>query len=477
MLNISDNKVIIEESDYEAFEVVTNPYKIRAFAMWLLALIGILILVLFLPWTQNIQIEGKVTSLRPQERPQTIHAIIPGSIQEWYVEEGDTVKQGDTLVRLAEVKGPYFDDNYQARLNEQLYNKKEAALAYREKIRALLAQKQALERGRELKLSQAQNKIRQKGFKVVSDSGKLVAAEKNLEIAQNLYDNTKTLYDQQLKSLAQLQEKQQKLQEKEAKLIALENQYEITQNELVNARIKLSSIKVEYIDKISKVQTYIFSSKSDLNKIEAEVSKLSSKLNATKIRQGYLYVTASQDGYITKALKMGIGETVKSGTPIVSIMPQNHQLAAELYVDPVDLPLISKDHQVRLIFDGWPTFVLSGWPDVSYGTFAGEIVAVDNMISSNGKYRILVSPLIDVNEKNLRGLVKTEKSENNKDDKAWPIQLRIGSGCKGMALLNDVPVWQEIWRQLNGFPQDFYDRYKPHPYEHHKRQKQKKKAK
>jgi hypothetical protein len=34
----------------------------------------------------------------------------------------------------------------------------------------------------------------------------------------------------------------------------------------------------------------------------------------------------------------------------------------------------------------------------------------------------------------------------------WPEQLRLGSGVYGWTMLNDVPIWYEIWRQLNGFP-------------------------
>jgi hypothetical protein len=33
----------------------------------------------------------------------------------------------------------------------------------------------------------------------------------------------------------------------------------------------------------------------------------------------------------------------------------------------------------------------------------------------------------------------------------------MGGGAFGMALLNDVPVWYEIWRLLNGFPPNFYE--------------------
>ena len=81
-----------------------------------------------------------------------------------------------------------------------------------------------------------------------------------------------------------------------------------------------------------------------------------------------------------------------------------------------------------------------GWPDVGYGTFKGEIVAIDNMISPNGKFRILISPL--------------------KGDKEWPTALRMGSGVEGFALLNEVPLYREFWRQMNGFPADFYKDYK-----------------
>jgi hypothetical protein len=50
-------------------------------------------------------------------------------------------------------------------------------------------------------------------------------------------------------------------------------------------------------------------------------------------------------------------------------------------------------------------------------------------------------------------------------DIAWPKQLRIGSGTMGWVMLDSVPVWYELWRQLNGFPPSLYrepegDKYK-----------------
>ena len=117
-------------------------------------------------------------------------------------------------------------------------------------------------------------------------------------------------------------------------------------------------------------------------------------------------------------------------------MPANYELAVEMYVKPIDLPLLEKGQQVRLQFDGWPAIVFSGWPNTSYGTYGGEVFAIDNFISENGMFRVLVAP--------------------DPDDYQWPSALRVGTGANNLVLLKNVPVWYELWRQINGFPPDYY---------------------
>ena len=38
----------------------------------------------------------------------------------------------------------------------------------------------------------------------------------------------------------------------------------------------------------------------------------------------------------------------------------------------------------------------------------------------------------------------------------WPEALRVGGGAYAMLLLKDVPIWYELWRNVNGFPPDYY---------------------
>ena len=42
------------------------------------------------------------------------------------------------------------------------------------------------------------------------------------------------------------------------------------------------------------------------------------------------------------------------------------------------------------------------------------------------------------------------------DDHPWPDALRVGAGATSMILLNDVPIWYEVWRKINGFPPNYY---------------------
>ena len=195
-------------------------------------------------------------------------------------------------------------------------------------------------------------------------------------------------------------------------------------------------IEKEYADKLAKSESEQQSAVSSKLQSVAETSKLRNQLSNYNLRQSLYFITAPQSGYITKAIKKGIGETIKEGTDIATIMPADYDLAIEIYIKPQDLPLLSIGNVARLRLDGWPAIVISGWPESSTGIFAGQIVAIDQFISDNGYYRVLISP--------------------DPKEKPWPDKLRVGTGARAFILLRDVPIWYEIWRQLNGFPPDFY---------------------
>lgn len=403
---------------------------------WLLSLLCIFVILLFLPWQQNIQTKGKVTTLDPGDRPQTIQSTIPGRIEQWFVREGQLVRKGDTIVHLSEIKVDYFDPQLVSRTENQVRAKENTIVTYGQKAEALALQIGAMRQELQLKKEQLEAKVKQVSFKIASQEAEVEQADVALNIAQLQFDRTDTLFQQGIKSRTDWEDKRQKLQESQAKAVAAGNKLLESRQEYAVAELELRNVVNEYTTKIAKAQSDRFSTLSDQFSAEGDLNKMQIQAENYEQRQQFYYIIAPQDCYITQVVKPGIGETVKEGDAIVTIMPANFELAVELHVRPMDLPLIRPGAEVRFVFDGWPAIVFSGWPDLSVGTYSGRIVAIDNNIDKNGKYRILVGP--------------------NPDDREWPEALRPGSGTQGIALLGHVRVWYELWRQLNGFPPDYY---------------------
>lgn len=426
----------IDKSEYGSFLLLEKGSDRKRLTRLLIVLGIILVIVLFVPWTQNIMSRGEITTLYPDQRPQTINSVIAGRIDKWFIKEGDLVSRGDTLVRISEVKEDYLDPDLLERVKQQIDAKAAAVNSYNEKVKALEAQITALESARVLKLNQIENKIRQSELKVMTDSMDMVAYQVALEVATQQFDRMKELYNEGLKSLTEFESRQTRFQKASAEYMSGKNKYLGSKNELEIVKVEYHSIEAKYRDDIAKSNSEKYSALSARFDAESSLAKLKNQFSNYEVRSGYYIIKAPSDGYITRIFYNGTGETLKEGQELLSIMPLQYNLAVELYVKPIDIPLLEAGQEVRIQFDGWPAIVFSGWPNTSYGTYGGKIYAIDKFISPNGKFRVLVSP--DTN------------------DQHWPKALNVGAGTRNMILLKDVPIWYELWRQINGFPPDYY---------------------
>ena len=402
----------------ESLRLLSTPPYHRTFFRWAAVVAAVAFVSLFLPWQQTVQATGEVTALNPSDRPQAVNVVVGGRIVSWDVREGQSVKAGDPIVHLADVKDLYLDPRALDRQREALAAKESAIGAKREKVAALARQLAALRDGLTTSLDKGRNKVA--WYESAVQSAVLDSTVAAAQLARQ-----EALYAEGLKSLTELEGARTKALK--AYATAVEKR-----NELQNARLELRSLAAEYGDKISKSEAERSNTLADIGESTAEVAKLRSATVSLESRTGLCVVRAPQDGIVVKALKAGIGEMLKDGDAVVTIQPANPALAVALYAKAMDVPLLREGDRVRLQFDGWPALQFSGWPSASVGTFAGVIRVVDVVDSKPGKYRVLVVP--------------------DPADDPWPVQLRAGSGVYGWAMLQRVRVWYEIWRKLNGFP-------------------------
>ncbi|WP_439555829.1 HlyD family secretion protein [Dyadobacter sp.] len=425
-----------EEMGVFSREQILTTRAPKALGKIMLALLLLFIIVLFLPWRQTIPGRGYVTALRPEDRPQTVQNQIGGRIEHWGVREGQHVQMGDTILVISETSQSYFDPELPVRLQEQLSAKKGSEDAAAQKMEATNAQMRALTAALSIKLNAARNKVKQAENYVTIDSADLVAVQRFYEIAKSRLERYEAGYQNGLFSLTDIESRRLKLQEDNAKVISQQNKLNNSIQSLRNARIDLDNIKAEYDQSLAKAQSDLSSALSSRVSAQGEIAKLRNEISNINIRRGLYVVRAPQNGFVVKTLKAGIGENIKEGESIATLQPDAPLVAAEIYVDAMDVPLILNESDVRLQFEGWPSVQFSGWPSVAVGTFAGKVSVIDLVSSEGGKYRLLVKPADPVPEK----------------DQPWPKQLRQGSGVYGRVILRSVPLWYEIWRLLNGFP-------------------------
>ena len=438
MLNISDTPQGIQDGvkHSKTMDSLSDDTKGVKVVRILVTSLVVIFLMLLLPWTQNVVATGKIISRYPDKKPQQVNTMIDGRIVKWFAYEGQNVAKGDTILILEEVKPEYLDPQLVQRTRELIEAKINGVAAYRDKIVALQDQELALQQARDLELSQARLKVDQSVQKVQADSAMVRQEELNIQIERERLSRAEELFKDGLITTTDFESRSLKLQESDAKFIKARNDYEVSKQSYEMAVLEVRRKAADFADKLAKNRSDQATTQAMLQDGIAERTKLENSLVNYINRETGRVVLAPQEGRIVAAVSSGMGEIVKAGTSVVTIQPLEFIEAAELYVEAMDVPILHPGAKARLQLDGWPALVFSGWPSASIGTFGAEVVSVDQVINQKGKYRVILAP--------------------DPDEGPWPRPISIGSGALGILLLKDVPLGYELWRQLNGFPPEFY---------------------
>lgn len=413
-------------NQYQSEKAAETPLLVRRLGRWLFWLFFVLpVFMLFLPWLQNITSSGMVTAFHPSERRQTVDAPISGVISKWYVQEGTRVKLGDVLLEMADV-----DPKFSNRLDEQLAANTSKLNAKQEELKSYQLQLQSYQTARDAKVSAATFKLDMARQKVLAATESIHAAEATVQATQ-----LQLIRMQRLLAEGLVSKRDQEVAERD-NIVANRN--------LNSAKVQLDSAKAEERSANADISQFRADAQSSIDYASAQVNKIrgevadsqNSILNAevNLARQQAQRIVAPRAGTVFRLPVNSQSQIISRGQPLLVVVPDNIRRAVELYVDGRDAPLIVKDSEVRLEFEGWPAVQVSGWPNVAVGTFAGKVAFVDATDDGTGSFRVMVLP--------------DERKQK------WPQDrfLRQGTTVRGWILLQNVSIGYEIWRLLNGFP-------------------------
>ena len=390
---------------------IRPPLAIRWIAVALAMLLPTLLLgSLLVPWQQSALGTGQVIAYAPQERQQVVEAPIEGRVVEWFVREGERVAEGAPLVEIRD-----NDPDLVRRLQEQEKSLQEELRAANEQIASYGRKLEATWASRELQIAELEAKIQETLQKRIGVASEVEAAYLNL-------NRVRTLTSEGLSSTRDLELATMQDGKTRATLDALDRQ--------VSAQRRANEKAAAEADgKIASVEAELEVARSKA----AEVRRKLLELEVKQARQAAQIVRAPREGLVLMLHGAVGGGQVKSGDPVVTLVPDTLSRAVEITIDGNDMPLVRQGGPARIVFEGWPALQVVGLPGTNRGTFDAVVAFVDAAGDAKGRFRVVLVPA--------PGAI-------------WPDaeRLRQGVRAKGFLLLGSVSVGYELWRQINGFP-------------------------
>ncbi|HIP55198.1 MAG TPA: HlyD family efflux transporter periplasmic adaptor subunit [Sulfurimonas autotrophica] len=394
--------------------------------IWLITsiIICVLLAILFLPWQQTVEGKGVVLAQNPTQRDYSIIAPIDGFISDIYVTENQYVTKGTKLLTMVDLDQAYAQklQNIQESLGKQSQN-------IEKKIVNLQTKKENLQVSYETGVTIYTQKYNQAKNRLDSLQYRQTALQKRYEIDKLNYERIDSLYKEGIESKRNFEVAQNRyiqsktsLERGSLEIKAQQEQLSIINNE----KIKFTR---ESKNKIQQVRNRLLEANNSLKNIEQKLQNNSVTMD--RYKRGDIF--AQKNGYVMRILQNDKNRYIKKGEQLLLFSPKTKEKILRIKVSDFNMPLVKEGLPVRIMFYGWPTMQISGWPAIKFGTFKGEIYRVENTSHEQGFFY---------------ALVRETKEE------PWPQgdNLRIGTQARVLVRLNIVPIWYQLWRLMNALP-------------------------
>jgi hemolysin D len=304
-----------------------------------------------------------------------------GIIREILVEEGDLVQQGQVLARLDSTVNAADSVAIARELNlgRLQLRRIEAELADRPMKRA---------EGDDAELFvqvEAQRTSHRQAFldSVAQESAAKQRALSELDASRELLEKLETTlpsYRRQAEAYEKLagQQLMGALQAEERRREALEKA-----QDLEAQRATVTSLEATIAQQDQRLAQLRSGYESDLNRVRIEtvasVNRLEQQLGKLRFQETLLELRAPQAGVVKELATTTLGAVVQPGTVLLSLVPQNEPLLAEVLIENKDIGFVRAEQPVRV--------KLAAYPFQKYGMLEGVVktVSADSSSPSNAQ--------------------------------------------------------------------------------------------
>lgn len=336
----------------------------------------------------------------PAGRIRVIQHLEGGIIQEIYVTEGDTVREGQTLLQLDLASGGTNQEELQVRIDsERLVKARLEAEATGSELNfpedvalrrpaIVAAQRQAYEaRRRELSstIQVMREQVKQRVLEVEELTARSRAVKSNYRLALERLKMSKSLLAEGLTA--------------KMEHLELEAEVENLDGEMKSLRPSLPKVEAAVEEARQRQQEtesrFRREAQDQLGKIEENIARVTELLSDATAQGIRAEIKSSINGVVKNMRYNSIGNVVKPGEPIMELVPTGDRLVVEAKLDPIDRGYVNEGQAA--------TVKISTYDFARYGGLEGIVIRVapDSSTDEDGApyFRVVVQT-----DKNFLGL-------------------------------------------------------------------------
>lgn len=333
----------------------SSPNPLGRKVLWALLILLVLLAVWMVAGRLDIVAvaEGKLV---PQSYVKIVQPAESGIVKEILVKEGDTVRAGQVLMRMESL----ITDADAKSIGADLQGKR---LALR-RVDAELADAPFLAQGGDaphlLAAAQSQYRANRAAFQAAlsEEKSRLAKARQDLAAAleiQRKFSAVLPHYREQEKAFEKLgkdgfaggvlvSDKRRERIEKEQELATQEHMIESAR-----AGVQQSEMKLVQIDSDYRRQLHV-----ERGEAQRAFDQLSQELAKQTHRKELLELKATQDSVVKELATHSVGTVVQPGTVLVTLVPNDDTLRAEVWLTNDDIGFVKQGQTVRLKFAAFP---------------------------------------------------------------------------------------------------------------------------
>ncbi|ENS8278395.1 HlyD family efflux transporter periplasmic adaptor subunit [Neisseria gonorrhoeae] len=330
---------VAQQNKWTGQVILTRPFSFLflTFCAFLIALC-IIIFLIFGSYTNKTTVEGQ---LLPTMGVVRVYSSDIGTITHKFVEDGNFVKAGEPLFKLSTSR---FGEkgNVQAKLAAEANLKKTLALQELERLKRIHQNEQ----------KNVHNNIHRLNNQLENIKQQITGRNRQIRLAEKTLNKNKFLASQGAVSQQDKMTAESHLLEQRSRLESLKREQNNAIRELDEQKITLSSLPERH--------------KTELSQLNRAITEMNQEILDFDLKSEQT-IRASKSGYIS-TINVDIGQQVEPSKLLLSIVPEQTELVANLYIPSKAVGFIKPKDKVVLRYQAYPY--------QKFGHATGEIISV-----------------------------------------------------------------------------------------------------